>query len=35
MHLQGLESEMTEKEAEALLDYMDVLRDSYDGMYDA
>ena len=35
MNAQNLESQLTEKEADALLDYMDAMRDAYDGMYDA
>ena len=35
MNQQNLESQLTEKEAEALLSYMDAMRDAYDGMYDA
>lgn len=35
MNQQSLESQLTEKEAEALLSYMDAMRDAYDGMYDA
>ena len=35
MQLMQLESQLTEDEANALLKYMDTLKDSYDGMYDS
>ena len=35
MNANNLESQLTEGEAEALLKYMDTLRDAYDGMYDS
>ena len=35
MQMQNLESQLTEGEADALLQYMEAMRDAYDGMYDS